>query len=138
MQERQPFSLVPQDFEAVYAYINSFPKSPREREWDVIDTARTVDTARSVTVHDWLGRRPGAALEPVVEPLPVVADDEDRRRLNGQWTNIVAAGRLMGAFFKAVAPLPFDLMAGKDAGSGSEVKEALQVSRLAPACLAMF
>ena len=33
----------------------------------------------------------------------------------------MAAGRLMGALFKAVAPLPFDLMAGKE-GNKEEVR----------------
>ena len=33
----------------------------------------------------------------------------------------MAAGRLMGALLKAVAPLPFDLMAGKE-GNKEEVR----------------
>ena len=36
----------------------------------------------------------------------------------------MAAGRLMGALLKAVAPLPFDLMAGKE-GNKEEVRSGL-------------
>jgi len=114
-----------QDFEAVFDYINSFPKTPRDSPRDVPDTSRSIDTARSVTVNDWIWSRPGlrGSSAGIVEPLPVVLDEEDHRQLNDQWSNIVAAGRLMGALFKAVAPLPFDLIAGKDSGASINSSE---------------